>query len=89
MINCIGRVETDQKDDLLLHQKMSSFSFGLLYLGFLPPNCYMQTKDFGEGTSSPEKVGTFHLDDCSQELVFEVLTKSQVLKGFHVLAGCT
>ena len=68
---------------------MSSFSFGLLYLGFLPANCYVQTKDFGERTSSPEKVGTFHLDDCGQELVFEVLTKSQVLKGVLVLNRCT
>ena len=68
---------------------MSSFSFGLLYLGFLPLDCYMQTKDFGGRTSSLEKVGTFHLDDCCQELVPKVLTKSQVLKGFLVLNCCT
>ena len=49
----------------------------------------MQAKEFGERTSSPEKVGTFHLDDCLQELVSEVLTKSQVLKGFLVLNRCT
>ena len=68
---------------------MSSFSFGLLYLGFLPPNCYAETKDFGERTSSLEQVGTFHLDDCCKELVSEVLTKSQVLKGFLVQNRCT
>ena len=49
----------------------------------------MEMKVFGERTSSPEKVGTFHLDDCGEELVSKVLTKSQVLKGFLVLNRCT
>ncbi len=91
MINCKGKMETHRKNYLLQHQKLSSLSFWLLYLEFLPPNCCTGDQVVGERIGSPEMHGG-NLPVkllLAREIGSQVWTKSQVQKGFVVLGCCT